>query len=165
MRTVTHDMYEQALEDKGLMDRVNKYLVKQGDHDCWNWVGATFNGDLPRIRWSGLKKGESLSVRSLMYVASGRKLTNRYVRTICGNPLCLNPNHLTCGPRAEIQEIYVPNGVAYKGGPGYKLTKEDVSLMLSMFESGLYTQGKLAEMFDVTPCNVSNIVRGRTWFL
>jgi hypothetical protein len=78
---------------------------------CWQWTGATTNGtpvmrDHPPVEGG---RGRLCQARRLVYHwLVGPILPGRKVRDFCGNPMCVNPNHLRLGypgrKRAEVSQ-------------------------------------------------------------
>lgn len=58
--------------------------------NCWLWTGAT-SGGYPSVRWNG--KGSTVA-RVLYRELYGDPPHNRFVRTTCGDKLCVRPEHL-----------------------------------------------------------------------
>jgi len=54
---------------------------------CWLWRGATCSSGMPRYKGS--------SVRRMFYrMVAGNIPDSRNLRVICGNRLCVNPDHV-----------------------------------------------------------------------
>lgn len=73
---------------------VSRTRVKNG---CWVWQGGRYSGEYPTL----MIAGRTYSLRRLVYEAyeNEPRLGNKDVRSTCGNPYCVNPEHLVRGTR------------------------------------------------------------------
>lgn len=80
----------------------------------------------------------------------------------CHNPSCVNPRHLSWKTRTENQADRLRDGTDSRGEKHgrSKLTETDVREIRSM--TGV-SQRKMAEMFGVSRCHVSDIVNRKKW--
>lgn len=79
-----------------LIDRVWKKILKPAPGLCWLWTGAVGNKGQPLICISKNGRKGSRSVRRIVWahMTKSPPSEKRWVRTTCGNPICLNPRHL-----------------------------------------------------------------------
>ena len=150
-----------------LIERIRERIVEEGD--CWNWNGAMQScGSTPVMRWQG-KIG---AVRRFVmlekpYVAVKQKWFATY---LCGNPLCVNPQHTGWRDRRTVQlrttndqryqaSVVSCKKIADKARARAKLTVE-LATAIREAEGG---QRQIAERFGVHQATVSSIKRGRTW--
>lgn len=80
-----------------------------------------------------------------------------------GHDGCVSPAHLSWKTRAENQADRVEHGTHNRGerSAKAKLTEADARIILSL--RGEVRQKELAERFGVSPANISDIHKGRTW--
>lgn len=65
------------------------------DSDCWMWCGQISNTGYGRIMLSGPQGRSMESAHRASYTAFVGPIPERtIVRQICGNRLCVNPDHL-----------------------------------------------------------------------
>lgn len=148
-----------------LIDTIKKHVVEEGD--CWNWTGALQScGSVPTIRWQG-KVG---AVRRFVLLDQGVDLTKRLATYTCGNPSCVNPEHLapTTRKRVQVRTVaesnYTANPMrrkrlADKARLRSKLTLDQVIAI----RAADGTQDAIAARFGVSQATVSVIKLGKTW--
>lgn len=81
----------------------------------------------------------------------------------CGNPSCVNPNHLRWASPKENEADKVVHGTFHPGANFTKLTKEQVLSIRAKFETGQHLQKHLAREFNVSKSTLSQILNRRTW--
>jgi len=147
---------------------------RQGDGDCWEWMGAgakTKHG-YGRISVNGRMRQVTHVAWELVY---GTPVPAELViHQTCGKPLCVNPHHLVTGTRSESVassiakgslKIKVQEGRKFSDefNPSRKLTQEEVDEIRSRYKDGDVFQRELAQEYGVTRANISSIIRGKTW--
>ena len=70
------------------MERIADRVVEEGE--CLIWTGATVQGGRPYLTVNYKR----VSVRKLMAMAKGIWRNGDVNPTTCGNPLCVNPDHV-----------------------------------------------------------------------
>ena len=76
---------------------------------CWIWCGALVEG-YPRVYAPNFtrnvdgKPGVQNGTRAMWHVSSGKPIPKGYrvYHAKCTNALCINPDHLQCGPSAHV---------------------------------------------------------------
>jgi hypothetical protein len=76
----------------------------------------------------------------------------------CGEPLCLNPNHLYWGTHSDNSE-----DKARHGRTSVKLDREKARLIRAAVLEGGFTQGDVALEFGVSRQTVHNIIHNHSW--
>lgn len=134
---------------------------------CWEWNGAVqTHGHTPTMRHNGVVG----SVRRFLAIEMGKKVEGKIVTQKCGNPLCVNPDHIAVMPRGELQRRisktinYKVNTarakkISDKSREGAKLTVEKAEEI----RQSTQTQRLIAKAYGVTQATISCIKTGRTW--
>lgn len=139
--------------------------------DCWEWASAYRAHRWPVISsrrdWDGDGNVRNMQfyVRHLMYwLAKGQKPrlgVKRALVPACGNPKCVNPDHLKIASRAEVgRTAFKPPGWAASVARGHrrrsKLSDEAVQEIRTSTERTLL----LAERFGISQAYVYMIRNG-----
>lgn len=75
--------------------------------DCWLWQGATTSQGYPIVKHEGSCK----LVRRVMFELHGGTLTARQpIATMCGEKLCVNPEHLKASTVAKVAQAAAKRG-------------------------------------------------------
>lgn len=134
---------------------------------CWDWTGAVqTHGNTPTMRHNG-KVG---SVRRFLAMELGKNVDGKIVTHKCGNPACVNPDHIAVMPRGDLQRRisktmnYKTNTVRMKrisdkSRENAKLNEE----MVKEIRQSCQTQRLIAKAYGVTQATISCIKTGRTW--
>jgi hypothetical protein len=159
-----------ALEQR-FWSKVNR----QGENDCWEWVGAGAKTKHGYGRIRGVD-GKMCQITHVAWeLAYGEPVPPELVvRHTCDNPRCVNPQHLLLGTRKDSVNAAIASGalkVKVKEGlkfsdefnPARKLTQEEVDEIRYRYKEGDVFQRELAEEYGVTRANISLIIRGKTW--
>lgn len=137
--------------------------VEVGDSDsCWLWQGKPGADGYGYFRFEGKRRG----VHGWSLTWSGNLPVPGKCCALhhCDTPLCVNPDHLYWGDRADNNRDRAQRGRAPKGSGHWasKLTESQVFEILEMKNQGA-SQASLARKFGVDPSLVSCIVRGKLW--
>lgn len=133
------------LRNQSLKERFFYYVQKDGD--CWIWTGLTTNDPpVPTICF----KGANLPARRLSLKYAGCETTQR-ISNKCGNPLCVNPEHLSYIEENKYQQI-----VALKQSGEYS-TQEIAALVSLPVDT---VQHELLE-YRRKDLNPENVLAGR----
>lgn len=122
---------------------------------CWIWNGHTVN-DYGRFR------GERAH-RYAYRLHKGEIPDGLMIRHMCGNKLCVNPDHLEPGTMAENAQDGIRLDEVLRGERNgrSKITETDARYIIEN-PSGL-TGNQLAMKFDVSKATISLIRSGRRW--
>lgn len=130
--------------------------------DCWPWMGTIDSHGYGRISVGG--KG-LLAHRVVLGLSIGRTLpTDVLACHSCDNRRCCNPAHLFPGSPADNLADAATKGRMPRGedSPRAKLRRGQVLEIRRLWEQGR-DRRSIAQMFGVTPENVSAICHRRTW--
>lgn len=128
-----------------LEEKMLKYKVTEGG--CWTWIGS-FSGGNPMIHVNGSNKNARRFFYSHFNNLKLRRNDN--VHFCCGNPKCVNPNHLELHKAAKAVRDKSP------------LTEQDVvEIKKSAF--GGTTHIDLARRYGVRRPIITKICNGTNW--
>jgi HNH endonuclease len=135
--------------------------------ECWEWTGAIQpHGSTPTMRWDHRVGG----VRRFLAIDLEMDVTKKVVTHKCGNPACVNPDHIMVAKRRKLQQRiakernYQTNPlrmkrIADKARENSKLNLE----IVNQIRLASKTQRQIAAEFGITQGTVSAIRSGRTW--
>lgn len=145
--------------------------------ECWEWSGAVGGNCIPCacIPTAYPKQPDTrarrVTVTALAWEAyTGKSATGKSVWRTCCNHLCVNPEHLRAGTRAQMADYLVSKG-AYKRTPASiaAITKgKRKSAKLSMVQAreiraSTLPAAALAPIYGVHHSLVTRIRRGEAW--
>ena len=86
-------------------DRLEAKVTKDGPEisgmpsRCWEWIGSKDKRGFPKF-WLG---GNSVTAQRAVYLVAGKDLQpGTQVINVCGNRLCVRPDHLIAGTPLQI---------------------------------------------------------------
>lgn len=122
---------------------------------CWIWNGQRGNG-------YGRFRGERAH-RYAYRLHRGEIPEGLMVRHLCGNKLCVNPDHLETGTMAENAADGIRLGETLRGSRNgrSKIGEADARYILNN-PDGL-TGRQLARKFNVSPATICLIRKGERW--
>ena len=127
----------------------------EGTAMCWPWQGAVTNG---YGRFRGIR-----AHRYAYQLHKGEIGAGLMVRHLCGNKLCVNPDHLEEGTMADNAQDGIRLGETLRGEDNGKAKiNEDQARYILRNPDGL-TGAKLARKFGVSPATISLIRSGHRW--
>lgn len=141
------------ISKKDIQNFEKKFQKTEG---CWEWMGA-------KNKWGyGIfttkKTFRAHRFSHLLYL--GRISSKKSVCHICDVPSCVNPQHLFLGTHTDNMRDKIKKGRA-KGHS--TLTPEKVLSLRKEYKDEGFTQKQLAEKYQITQGNVSNILKNRIW--
>jgi predicted XRE-type DNA-binding protein len=148
-----------------LIEQIRKHVVEEGD--CWNWTGAMqTSGTVPTMNY----KRKVGAVRRFILQEQGVDLSKRLATYTCGNPLCVNPEHVSPATRRAVQRRTTEEQGHQKSllrrkklaDNARKRAKLNPELARQVREAD-GTQDEIAARFGVSQATVSVIKRGVTW--
>lgn len=142
----------------------------RGPHECWPWTAYTTADGHGRIfygrRDSGVAVIEEAHRVGWTYANPEPAPDEMVVRHTCDFAACQNPAHWVLGTHEDNHRDMLERG-RNRGAVGErnrtaKLTAADVVRIRALRRDGMKRQA-VAEMFGVTPENISAITTGRNW--
>jgi len=135
------------------------YTTVGNKEDCWLWNGPVDKTlGYGRTSFLGYPSTAHAAVHMLAYGDHLKTVGNKniHIRHLCGNRLCINPNHLALGTPSD-------NGRdASREGKWVKMTKDKLIIALKMRKEGVVLW-KIGEALGITGEAVSNALRGKTY--
>lgn len=134
---------------------------------CWIWIAGLNNRG-----YGWIARGDGRQVAILAHVASwlltfGKIPNSLCVLHHCDNRLCVNPNHLWLGTKAE--NVFDMDRKGRRGSANgelagqAKLTNADVLEIRRLYSAGGISQKTLGKMFNVSERCVFFIVHRQHW--
>lgn len=148
-----------------LIERIRKHVVEEGD--CWNWTGALQSRSaVPTMNY----KRKVGAVRRFILLEQGVDLGKRLATYTCGNPLCVNPEHVAPASRRAVQ-VRSAKELAYQTSPVLRKKLSDNARKRAKLTPELArqvreadgTQDSIAARFGISKAAVSAIKRGKIW--
>lgn len=148
-----------------LITQIRKHIVEEGD--CWNWTGALQStGTVPTMNY----KRKVGAVRRFILMEQGVDLSKRLATYTCGNPMCVNPEHVAPATRRAVQ-VRSAKELGYQANPVRRKKLADNARKRAKLTPELArqvreadgTQDQIAEQFGISQATVSVIKRGKTW--
>lgn len=147
-----------------LYDRLFRYVRKS--EGCWLWTGARISTGYGLIRIDGSGR---LVHRVAWELHTGQPVPLKLcVLHKCDTPLCVNPDHLFVGSRADNVHDMDAKGRRVNNQPrgewvgNSKVTEENVIQIRQMFEAGV-SRRAIASTFGIALPTLYQIVRRKTW--
>ncbi len=133
---------------------------KEGNGGCRLWTGATVSeGIYGRAQFAKIQTtAHRISYMCQMRVTKLDRTVQ--VRHLCGNSLCVNPQHLTTGTVSENEADKIQHGTS-NHGKGGKITVEIARAIKNSDKQG--SMKDRAVKFGVSRSTVKDIETGRTW--
>jgi hypothetical protein len=144
-----------------------KMVDKQGEDDCWNWLGMTDRYGYGKFNVTRNRKSITIRAhRASFELNKGIDPKDMLVCHTCDHPLCVNPKHLFLGTWSSnmTDKAIKGRGNASHGenNPAAKLTTENVIAIKAMRGRG-ETLRSIAEAFGITDAHVHRIASGKRW--
>ena len=133
---------------------------------CWLWLASKFP---PRYGYGRLKyHGKMIKAHRFSYelftgpIKPGMMILHRKE---CGNPSCVNPNHLYMGTHFDNMRDRNIWGKTTKGegNCNSRLSKEDILLIRKIHKDRLFGYKNTAKIVGVSADMVGKIARGLNW--
>jgi hypothetical protein len=93
-----------------VLDRIKSKVRIEGD--CWTWTASCNSGGAPQMWWHRTMH----NVRGLAWDAARSDARPPWIKLVCENPLCVNPDHMARrmhGPNKGHHRETCPQGHLY----------------------------------------------------
>lgn len=138
--------------------------IKNGDNDCWPWIGGKRSG---KFRYGRIKhRYKTILAHRFSFEINVRKLLpGEAACHKCDNPECVNPNHLFAGTKSQ----NTLDCVAKKRNPKgeklgmSKLRNHQIIEIRKEYERGVTRQVELAQKYGICQTAISSIILRKTW--
>lgn len=143
-----------------LKSNLLRCVDQHSDHEkCWNWKAGKFSSGYGCISMYGT----SLRAHRLSYLLHwGTIPPEALVLHRCDNPSCINPFHLWLGTHTDNQRDAWKKG-RKKALQIAKHGTQMVRVVRTLYFEHHHRQRDIAQLFELTPCYVSNIINRVTW--
>lgn len=122
---------------------------------CWYWRGQLTNG-------YGRFRGERAH-RYAYRLHKGNIPEGLMIRHMCGNKLCVNPDHLAPGTMADNAQDGIRLGETLRGSRNGRSKMEEADARYIIENPDKLTGRQLALRFGVSPATISLIRSGHRW--
>lgn len=153
-------IYKRPSLKQRLYKKVNKngplILLKLGK--CWIWTGSLDSWGYGQIYY----KYKRFQTHRLSFkIKYGEIPRGMLICHKCDNPACIRPKHLFLGTAKDnIQDCIKKNR---RGLEQTKLSKKDILIIRKLYKTKKYYQKEIAEMFEMSISQISNIINRRSW--
>ena len=145
-----------------LIERFESLCCPEPNTGCWLWAGQ-----LGQQGYGVITIGDSmLDAHRLSYFLFNAGIPKGlFVCHSCDVRSCVNPDHLWLGTNADNMRDAAIKGRINRGinNGGVKITEDAVIEMMSLYETGNYSQRQLASQFGLSQQHISEILGGKKW--
>ena len=144
------------------LERLMKLTDKTAPGGCWLWVGSVTSAGYGRIMVGCRSVTAHRAAYALMV---GDIPDGMCVCHSCDNRLCVNPDHLWTGTKAQNSADMSAKGRSLFGerGKGAKLSLREAIEIKALCDGGSMTMTAIADKYGIARTAVRGIRDGRTW--
>lgn len=138
-------------------DTVDDFLKYTTDYgDCKVWTRCFNTDGYPRAYYKGNVNGK---VHRIVWELYNKRSAKGYlIRHLCGNPKCINPEHLAIGTPKDNTFDSIVHGTLARA----KLTVDDVKAIKVLISKNVATK-EIAALFNVSSRTINSIQNNQTW--
>lgn len=131
---------------------------------CWLWTRSTTSTGYGQVNRPKVSSHPLAAHRYSWLLTRGPIPDGLIVRHTCDMPLCVRPEHLLLGTKAQNSRDMVERGRHREAAlRRAKVTPEKVIEMRARYAAGGVTYRSLAAEYGLDFANVGHIIRRRTW--
>lgn len=192
LRYISNDMCVECKKESREISNLNKQEIslinanfwRSIDIDtttnCWNWTGSKYHKG---YGFFVFRNQPQLAHRIAWVLTRGKIDEGKFVCHNCGNYLCVNPEHLYLGSRADYIGQMVKSGrIAHGERHGTKTQPQSVRRGQDAYQSkltdelvvhlrrlaqyateGQFSYSEYAEKYDVCAATIRDAIYGKTW--
>lgn len=136
-----------------------KQFIATKETSCINWKFSKNKQGYGCLNCKGLPR---LAHSAMCTLAHGARPNGADAAHSCGNPSCINPNHLRWATRSENMNDRLIHGTDARGekSPVARLTQEQVEYLRA---GARESQKELAQQWNVDPSTLSKAKNGKSW--
>lgn len=145
---------------------IRKFWSKVEKTDnCWNWHWIVGGGGGGKYGIMKINKKPYYAHRLSYEINIGEIPKGLLVCHHCDNPPCTNPEHLFLGTHEDNARDKVKKKRSLTGerNPIAKLNDEKVFKIRELYSTKIFTQTKLAKIFNVSQHIIWRVVRKKSW--
>jgi len=145
------------------LDEIRAGCVECGD--CWEWKGYAAKCGTPKVNtWIDGRRNVFSGRRVVMHLVGKQIPKGVVLTTKCGNPRCLNPDHIIRTTRSEVAtkvaaRVDIKLKKAARSGRPIKLDQQKVADI----RSSTMKNRELAALYGVTISTISRTRNGHCW--
>lgn len=151
------------------ISKINVMEILGPKDDCWKWTG-NFIAEYGSFAIHRHGKRQSLRSSRIAYeMSTGITLlsSKQLVCHVCDNPACVNPDHFFIGTHKDnIRDMINKNRdrhLSHENHPMAKLNLQQVDTIRKLWNTGKWSQRKLAIRFNIKHTTIGGIVRNKIW--
>lgn len=143
------------------VNRFHSYYKKNNKNGCWEWQRAK-----AKSFGHGLYSRNQKTImahRASWEIHCGKIPDKKCVLHKCDNPICVNPNHLFLGSRAEnVSDMVSKKRNSWAKGEAHGKTRLSGSDVSKIYLSSM-TAKDLSKRYKIGETTVYDIKKGKTW--
>lgn len=145
--------------------RIWLHVGEMTKNGCIPWNGSITRDGYGRINEGGASR-KQLMVHRVVYEHHYGKIPDQMlVCHKCDNPPCVNIEHLFLGTASDNNTDMITKGRHARGEKVNTaiLSELDVLQIRELYRNTSHPQSKIGQLFGVSQCTISDIIRGKTW--